>query len=177
MRLFVAVWPSPGVARRLKELRRPAVDGVRWTTPDQWHVTLRFLGRVADCARAREAFLGSGPAPASPVRAAAGPATAWLGRGVLQLPVDGLVSLAEHMRVGTDGLAQDSAPKGPYKGHLTLARAKGRLRRSELPWLAGEEFSATWWVREVTLVASTLGSEGSRYDVIESLPLTSPERG
>ena len=48
MRLFVAVWPPVDVVERLSELPRPAVDGVRWTTPDQWHVTIRFLGEVAD---------------------------------------------------------------------------------------------------------------------------------
>ncbi len=48
MRLFVAVWPSAAVVDELRGLERPARPGVRWTTADQWHVTLRFLGEMED---------------------------------------------------------------------------------------------------------------------------------
>ena len=46
MRLFVAAWPPPEVVASLAALPRPDVAGLRWTRPDQWHVTLRFLGHV-----------------------------------------------------------------------------------------------------------------------------------
>ena len=42
------MWPPPEVVARLAALARPTVEGVRWTTPEQWHVTLRFLGWVDD---------------------------------------------------------------------------------------------------------------------------------
>lgn len=51
MRLFVAVWPPPGavdeLGRALVDVRA-AVPQLRWTIPEQWHVTLAFLGEVAD---------------------------------------------------------------------------------------------------------------------------------
>jgi 2'-5' RNA ligase len=55
VRLFVAVWPPPEVLDLVAEIDRPALAGVRWTTRDQWHVTLRFLGRMdgIDAAGAR----------------------------------------------------------------------------------------------------------------------------
>ena len=53
-RLFVAVWPPPEVLDVLAALPRTERPGVRWTTRDQWHVTLRFLG-MADPAEAVEA--------------------------------------------------------------------------------------------------------------------------
>ena len=44
MRLFLAVWPSPEVVDVLRALPRPDTPGVRWSTEDQWHVTVEFLG-------------------------------------------------------------------------------------------------------------------------------------
>ena len=35
---------------------RPDDPAVRWSTPDQWHVTLRFLGSVDDVASVRDAL-------------------------------------------------------------------------------------------------------------------------
>ena len=45
-RLFVAVWPPDEVLDLIAALPRPEVEGLRWTTRDQWHVTLRFFGSV-----------------------------------------------------------------------------------------------------------------------------------
>src|SRR5213592_1828525 len=47
-RLFVAVWPTPEVVALLSALDRPALPGGRWSAPEQWLVTLRPLGLVAD---------------------------------------------------------------------------------------------------------------------------------
>jgi hypothetical protein len=35
-RLFVAVRPGPEVVALLSALDRPALPGVRWSTPEQW---------------------------------------------------------------------------------------------------------------------------------------------
>ena len=56
VRLFVAVWPARGRRPRCcSALDRPDDPGVRWTTRDRWHVTLRFLGEVD---RPRSAVVG-----------------------------------------------------------------------------------------------------------------------
>ena len=87
-RLFVAAVPPPAVLERLAaELARPERPGVRWTTRDQWHVTLRFLGQAPLRAAAAAALTGVRPPPSTPrsVRRS--------GRsvgGVLCLPVRGL---------------------------------------------------------------------------------------
>jgi hypothetical protein len=47
-RLFVAVRPGPEVVALLSALDRPALPGVRWSTPEQWLVKLRPLGHVRD---------------------------------------------------------------------------------------------------------------------------------
>ena len=138
MRLFVAVWPPPPVVELLDALERPAVDGLRWTTPSQWHVTLRFIG-TADPASV-------GPLPDVRGRAVSlGPATVRLGRHVLALPVEGL-----------DDVVEGGRP------HLTLARAK----RGIPPSLVGVPASASWTSGPATLVASETLPDGARYTIL-----------
>ena len=55
MRLFVAVSLPPPIVRLLESLPRPGHPQLRWTTPAQWHITLRFLGDVDDVAEVAEA--------------------------------------------------------------------------------------------------------------------------
>ncbi|MDP9386758.1 MAG: hypothetical protein M3Q48_02235, partial [Actinomycetota bacterium] len=90
MRLFVAVWPPADVVDGLAALPRPEVPGLRWTAPEQWHVTLRFLGEV-DLAAARRAFAATDITGAAV--AELGPATGRFGRRVLHVPVAGLEGL------------------------------------------------------------------------------------
>lgn len=167
MRLFVAVWPPAEIIERLNGLERPDVDGLRWTTADQWHVTLRFLGDADDGA-AKEAFgrMSAG----GPTTAELGPVTGCFGRRVLHVPVAGLKELAAAAVVATAdvGTAPDSRP---FTGHVTLARARER-RGVDLRPLAGMAVTGRWEVGEVTLVASHLGGRGpSRYEVVETLAL------
>jgi 2'-5' RNA ligase len=160
VRLFVAVWPPPDVAARLAALPRPELPGLRWTTRDQWHVTLLFLGERPD---EEVAPLGAGVAavaagqPDRPV-ARLGPRTTILSGAALVVPVAGLDALAAPLhRVlgpGADGAR-------PFRGHLTLARARGRRRVDSR--LAGTPLEAVWTVDRVALVASTLGADGARY--------------
>ena len=45
-RLFIAVWPPEEVVEHLRSLRRKDQRGVRFIPPENWHVTLRFLGEA-----------------------------------------------------------------------------------------------------------------------------------
>ena len=164
MRLFVAVWPPPEIIERLNGLDRPEVDGLRWTTAEQWHVTLRFLGD-ADEVAARDAFGRIGTA--EPTTAELGPATGRFGRRVLHVPVAGLGELAVAAEAATAGVG--TAPDGrPFAGHVTLARARDR-RGVDLRPLTGMVVAGRWDVNEVALVASRLGGGGpARYEVVET---------
>lgn len=168
-RLFVAVWPDATSTEVLAGLPRPARPGLRWTRPEQWHVTLRFIGsarpqEVASAlAGAMESAAGAISALAPPVKARLGPATARLGRLVLQVPVAGLDALAALAVSATGGLGQPPR-EGPFRGHLTLARAQRPL---DLRDLVGIPVEASWEPREVTLVSSRPGQAGpGRYEVI-----------
>jgi RNA 2',3'-cyclic 3'-phosphodiesterase len=51
MRLFVAIVPPPAVVAQLARWLAPlqaAGPGLRWTGPDSWHITLAYLGEVAE---------------------------------------------------------------------------------------------------------------------------------
>ncbi|MDE3086750.1 MAG: hypothetical protein KGJ77_08280, partial [Acidobacteriota bacterium] len=114
MRLFVAVDLPTDVAALVAGLERPPLETLRWTTPAQWHVTLRFLGEVASAALVGPDglvtaldTLGAGLAARGelPVQAVLGPAAAWFpGRQVLQVPVAGLEALAGAVLAATGGV-------------------------------------------------------------------------
>jgi 2'-5' RNA ligase len=160
------------VVAAVTALERPDLPAVRWTREEAWHVTLRFLGGVGPHdVPGVAAALGVLRALA-PVVAELGPATRRLGRSVLVLPVAGLGDVA----AGVDeslAIAGVAPEDRPFRGHLTLARARGR---ASLPrGLSGAPLAARWVVDEVTLVESSLhGARGSRYTVLERVPLAGP---
>lgn len=166
MRLFVAVWPPPPIVDALVDLPRPELPGLRWTTPEQWHVTLRFIGSVAGEQRHR--FDAAWDALVLPVSAQArmGPATAWFGRHVLHVPVGGLDELAATVRRATADVCETPGAR-PFAGHITLARAKDRgSQAAALAGLAGVVLRGSWDVDELTLVSSRTEPDGARYEVL-----------
>lgn len=172
MRAFVAVWPPPEVVATISGLSRPEVEGLRWTGPDQWHVTLRFLGEV-DEEEAASAFdtISAGV----PVVAEIGPATGRFGRRILHVPVSGLDELAAATVAATAGIGHPPEDRR-FAGHITLARAR-HPRGVDLRPLTGASVAGRWVVPEITLVASRLGAGRAgraRYDIVRSLPLPHP---
>ena len=121
---------------------------MRWTTRDQWHVTLRFLGEVDDPAEwiARVVEVAAGAAPRT---LTLGPRTTMLGRENLVIPAAGVDDLAGAL--GAD----------KFRGHLTLSRHATHH-------LAGEAFEAAFEVREIALIRSHLGSGPAVYQTIAS---------
>jgi 2'-5' RNA ligase len=172
--LFVAVSLPEHVVELVRRVDRPDVPGLRWTTEEQWHVTLRFLGQI-DAASPVEQALRLVPealasAGAMQVRAVLGPRVAWFpGRQVLHVPVSGLDSLAQAVGDATAPWSQGAEDR-PFSGHLTLARARGRVR---LPArLAGATLGAQWGVEGFALMSSVLGRGGSHYETVATVALT-----
>ncbi|MGH9114506.1 MAG: RNA 2',3'-cyclic phosphodiesterase [Acidimicrobiales bacterium] len=168
MRLFVAVWPPPALVEQLRSMQRPDLPGVRWTSDDQWHVTLRFLGTLdADSCEDLLGALGRVATECSPVEVTARRAPLGLGQAAWVLPVEGLDGLARAVAEATAGLGRPPDRRG-YRCHLTLARARTAaalraLRRSGQP---ADPPSAGWTVGEITLVQSDLRPSGARYEVV-----------
>ncbi len=161
-RLFVAVDPPPDVTAALvARLPRPAEPGVRWVPPEQWHVTVRFLGE-ADEAAAADALAGLRAGPAT---ALLGPRVSRLGRNVVCLPVAGLDELAAAVRACTSDLGEPEDRR--FAGHLTLAR----LRHRGACGVTGTPVDVAFPVEQVVLYRSTLGREGARHDPLLVVPL------
>lgn len=133
------------------------MEGVRYTTREQWHVTLRFLGEVA-VREAADAFTQVAFAAAEAV---VGAAVARLGKSVVIAPVHGLDAVATAVSIAMDGVG-DPPDYDVFTGHLTLARLKGRAR----PAMLGAPIEARFAVREIHLVRSELAPQGSRYETL-----------
>jgi RNA 2',3'-cyclic 3'-phosphodiesterase len=175
VRLFVAAWPDDPTRDRLAALDLGRAKNLRLVGPARWHVTLRFLGDVAEeqlgaLGDALRAFAAREPGPAE---CRLGPATGWFtGVRVLQLPATGLEGLAEAVRTSTLSVVPESANgEPPFNGHLTLARAKGRLGARAQAELAGIPFVAAFPVEHVDLVASKPSPNGHVYSTVVRAPL------
>ena len=163
-RLFVAVWPPPDVLDVIAAMPRPPLAGARWTTRKQWHVTLRFLGRIDDAQESElRSILAETAARSGPVQARAGPSPRRLGQSIWALPVDGLGPLAESVLASTSRLGEPPTHR-QFQGHITLARAR---RPRALAGLPVPEVEAAWTVSEVTLVSSDLRPDGARYEIVD----------
>lgn len=164
MRLFVAVWPTPSVVAALASLDRPELPGVRWTAREHWHVTLRFIGTVLDEA-AGDVAAALAAVAQGPVDASLGPSVRLLGREVVCVPVHGLAPLADAVRTAT-GAFGAPPERRPFKGHVTLARLRGRVRVPSPP--LGQPIDAHWPAGEIHLVESHLSSIGPRYETLST---------
>lgn len=175
MRLFVAVVPPDEVLDVVEALPRPDVAGLRWSTRDQWHVTLRFLGEVGEdqLGEARAAVAVAAGSVDGPLEALLGPTVGRFGRRVLHVPVHGLDRLAAATVAATAGIGQPPEDR-PFAGHLTLARSRDR-RGADLAALAATPIAARWTVHHLELVRSHLGPHGSRYEVLARPPLGADE--
>lgn len=160
-RLFVAVRPPTAVQRVLAGLEHPEDPGLRFTPPEQWHVTLRFLGD-SDPEEVLGALRGEHLMRCTAVL---GPAVGTLGDRVVMVPVVGLEDLAAQVRRCTQGIGRP--PEHPFRGHLTLARARSRAVGPPL----GEPLSARWVPEEVEVVSSITGAHGAQHRVIATLPI------
>ncbi len=153
----MAVWPPPAVLDRIASLDRPEMPGIRWTTRQHWHVTLRFLGDVADLERSDlDTALAAVAASAGPATVTVGPATRTLGQALLVVPVGGLDRLAAAVHAVT------GAGDRPFVGHMTLARAR---RKARVPHgLGGTPLEAVWTATEMVLARSRLDAAGAVYE-------------
>ena len=180
MRLFFAFGvpdkENERVQRVVDELE-PQISGARWIPPENRHVTVRFLGSVADEA------VGDIRDAARRSCAAVAPGEIWLeGVGAfprasrarvlwagVQDPGGAAHSLFEHLDAALDGLGFPGEERG-YTPHLTLARLKvptplPRDIASSLP--PGAPFR----LDRLLLMESRLSPSGARYEVRDSFPL------
>lgn len=157
---------------------RDAPGAPSWTAPERWHLTLLFLGRVADEHVPRLA------AAAGPAVATAPPMTLWLfggGRfGSLRRPqvawagLDGdvrpLVELAGRLSAAARSLDLPVEDR-PFRPHLTLGRWRpGRPADGALTDRLAHYRGPAWAVTEVRLLESHLGPKPT-YETLSAWPV------
>ncbi len=174
MRLFVGIPIAASVVAEIaamtEQLKR-AGDGLRWSTPEQWHITLQFLGDTTEdkYACAAVALRGVKAAPVMVRMMNAG-----CFEHVFYMDValtDGLSALQRRI-VAANAACGFGAEERPYHPHVTLARARRKdVKGSELERLkskaAGEWQCTSFVAEEFILYESVLGPGGSRYEARE----------
>ena len=161
-RLFIAVWLPDDVVAELRALPRKDQRGVRFVHPENWHVTLRFLGEAHPDA-VEDALEGVDIAPAW-VRL--GPAVDVLAGRSLVIPVDGLDTAAREVTTRTRDLGERPRPR--FVGHLTIARLQPF---ADAPRALGAMVDASFELEEIALVESRLHPQGARYTTIATWPV------
>jgi 2'-5' RNA ligase len=183
LRTFLAV-PLPGALQRQLQDEitrlRPLLPKVRWVRPGSMHLTLLFLGEVDPDQVPRLAQLvGSAcrqvTAASVPVRG-----LGWFPeRGpvrVLWVGLDDTDGVLGRLRGLLDGCTRQldlPGADGTFQPHLTLGRARARLRRGEVRAILEQEAVEfeDLPVEECILFRSTLGAGGARHDPLHRFPL------
>ena len=188
LRLFVAI-PMPETVRNeitgvQQELQRlVSRETIRWTKPEQFHLTLRFLGdvpveRVPALQEAVNAVCAGGPALRLRAQGVGffpnvrSPRVIWAGVS------DGEGRLVD-LQKRIEGAVQPFA-EGPgsekFAGHVTLGRVKF-LKRPEIEKLAvhaqavKDRLFGEWTANEVELIRSDLLPTGASHTLVESVQL------
>lgn len=179
MRVFIAVDLPAAAKRRLaacaRFLGRSGAD-VRWTRPENFHLTLKFLGKAEEkdlaglstalaevCAgrvkfEARLGALGAWPDLKRP-------SLIWAG---LDEGKDKIKELAEALDTRLNVLGWEKE-KRPFESHITLGRVRGPGKmaalRAGIAKFSGKAFAklSPVSVDAVAIYKSDLTSEGSKY--------------
>jgi 2'-5' RNA ligase len=190
VRCFLAVDLAPRVRAAVGELQgrlrsRAGAADVRWTAPEGMHLTLKFLGEVAE--PRIDAVV-----EAVRVVAAATPMLALVAGGVGAFPTPrrprvvwvGLTGGADALARLAGALDQALAAVGfvpearAFHAHVTLGRVRSprglRVLAGALAAEAGAEYGA-WRAGEAVLYRSYLRPTGSVYEVLARLPFATAD--
>lgn len=181
LRTFIAVALTGEVrlwvARRMEDLR-PCIRGIRWVSPENLHLTLRFLGdveegRMPEAHQAvRSAAAGVGPFAIRPGAFGAFP-NAQRPR-VLYVSLEGDVGRLRGLQRRVESeLVGRGFPKEdrPFSPHLTIGRAM-RERRGPIDFPSPPGGAAPEMVvREVLVMKSDLRPDGPIYTPMARIEL------
>ena len=181
MRLFVAVDPPPAAVQDLEKALRsrglPAArPDLRWVPAEQWHVTLAFLGEVAEdrldelCTRLARAAGRHSPLTAhlhaaGTFGSGARARLLWAGldcdRLALRRLTESVTAAARRSGIDVDA--------GRFHPHVTLARARRPSDLSDCTAAMAGYRGPAWSLDAVRLVRSALGAGAQGRPVHETL--------
>jgi RNA 2',3'-cyclic 3'-phosphodiesterase len=175
VRAFVAVFPPREVREALIRAARelPVSGEVRWVRPANVHLTLKFLGDVAegDLSRVAE-VLESVRERHEPFEAALSDFGAFPSNRRARILWAGIGEGSQRLRALAHDVEVSLEPLGferedrPYTPHLTLGRARGRPVSLDAAATTLTRFS----VRRMELVKSVLGDAGAAYSTMGAYP-------
>jgi RNA 2',3'-cyclic 3'-phosphodiesterase len=183
VRLFVALTPPEAALAELEQAVAPlraAAPDLRWTGRASWHLTLAFLGEVAEqvlpgldtrLERAAHrhppqqlAITGGGAFPS--VRKAQ---VVWAG---FSADDEALASLAASVAAGARRAgAAPSDERRKYRPHLTLARCRAPADVSGLAAALAGFSGAAWTADSIHLIRSHLSAGPPRYEDLAAFQL------
>ena len=189
MRVFLAVEVAPSATTGITKLQHhleEAIGGrkVRWTSPNDLHITLKFLGdtsvsRTTQLLQGLPRTIGT----AEPFMLTASglgcfpnsrrPRLLWVGVGK---DIDAL----ERLQQGIERCAVDlgfAPARRRFHAHLTIGRIRSQLRQSQVYYLSQltreveRQRFAEWRVKELVVVESKICSAGAQYIRWGRIPL------
>ena len=174
MRLFAALPLSPECVERLTKFRlrwNLPQDGLRWSPPEQWHITLGFFGDIEEsyvhCLERRLQQLTT-PAPVLIFEGL----DLFAAKGILVAAICPSPALSRlHEEVADCGKAcHIPIESRPFRPHVTLARSKGKKGNASLQQLAKPQLPTLgpelrWTADECLLLESLLRPQGAEYIV------------
>ncbi len=185
IRTFIAVEIDPAIRKAtaaLIEKLRPAGPDVKWVSPENLHLTVKFLGELdADdvapvCAAVEKSVAETSPFTLE-IRGAGAfpnlrrPQTIWVGAGQGD---EQMADLVEHVEKALRpfGFRRESRR---YRTHLTIGRVRSNARLGpDFPRVLGElaDFQAGQMpVEELVIFSSNLQRGGPIYEAMGRAPL------
>jgi 2'-5' RNA ligase len=159
----------------LKAAASAEADELRWIDPQEWHLTLAFMGPTpeSEIPRLIEA-INEVAANHAPFAIPTGGLGAFPSRREVRILWYGLADRSRRLAELAIAvrIAVDTETSSPFRAHLTLARARGDRGVSvpaptwRVPMPAGQLA-----VEELVLYRSHLGSGPARYEILASAPL------
>ncbi len=177
MRLFAGIPLAAEVIQELLaiSLRLQTIgDGLRWSAPESWHITLQFLGNTGQpqyaCIVARLRELRSPPVPIQLEELGFFDRAGVFFAGVALTPE--LRWLQERVTAAT-GLCGFVPETRPYHPHITLARAKGKGRALEAlkTRIRRQPGFTPFDAAEFVLYESVTRSTGAHYEIRDRFSL------
>ena len=179
MRLFIGIPLAPQAIEELSRIcqrLRSEQDGLRWSSPESWHITLQFLGETPhqqyDCFVPRLHELKS---PGVSVQLEGLDIFDHAGVFFAGVNVSPELLLLQQAVTAATSRCGFVAEFRPYHPHVTLARAKGAQRGHSLRGLKSKiahvpRFTS-FVASEFLLYEAFLSPRGSRYEVRERFAL------
>src|ERR1700722_14761177 len=180
MRLFVGIPLAPAVMEELSAMSvrlQSSGDGLRWSAPESWHITLQFLGNTGlpqyECIVARLRELRSLAVPIQLEELDFFDRAGVFFAGVALAPP---LRLLQQRVTAATGLCGFIPETRPYHPHITLARSKGKMRAPglrELKTRIHRQPRFTGFLAEVfVLYESVARPSGSHYEIRERFRLS-----